>query len=446
MKCTSITIDNYLGIDHLEIAPGAVTSIEGGNNRGKTSVVETLIAAVGGGNDATLLRKGAKQGQVVVVFDDGMKLTCTAKGEKLERTVEHPKLGPLKNVAPYLERLRDMLSVNPIAFLNAPQKKQLEAFLEIAPIEVSDDDLRAAGAKVLPPSGKNGLERIALARKAVYEERTRVNGALRERKATVASLEKSLPTGLEPTDWQAAAEEAERQKAALEKRVGQETERIVADVAEDLRTSDRACSTETASLEAELKDLERGIRDRIRQAETRRDDRNKELEVSRDRRKEEISAAAAPTLERLTATAAEARERARQADREENTRRILDEQRSGLGSLAQDSEALTQALERLDELKERALSKLPIKDVEIVDGQIEVGGIPLHRLNKAKQVQLALNLARLRAGELGLVCVDGMEALDPETFAAFEVMAANTGLQFIVSRVTSGPLTVRNAA
>jgi hypothetical protein len=43
---------------------------------------------------------------------------------------------------------------------------------------------------------------------------------------------------------------------------------------------------------------------------------------------------------------------------------------------------------------------------------------------------------------LGLILVDGLECIDTASFAAFEKSAIESGLQFIVSRVTDGPLAV----
>ena len=88
------------------------------------------------------------------------------------------------------------------------------------------------------------------------------------------------------------------------------------------------------------------------------------------------------------------------------------------------------------------MQRLPIPGAEVRDGEIYVNDVPFDRINRAQQVQFALNLARLRAGELGLVLVDGLECLDAETYPAFEAAAATTGLQFLVNRVTSGPLKV----
>ena len=64
--------------------------------------------------------------------------------------------------------------------------------------------------------------------------------------------------------------------------------------------------------------------------------------------------------------------------------------------------------------------------------------------------------ARVRAAEkagkerakcsLPLVLLDGLECLDPETFNSFVTAAGSLDAQFICTRVTEGPLSVRVAA
>ncbi len=83
--------------------------------------------------------------------------------------------------------------------------------------------------------------------------------------------------------------------------------------------------------------------------------------------------------------------------------------------------------------------------MEIRGGEVYKGGIPFDRLNRAEQVKLAIRVAQLRAGELKLVCVDGLEVLDAQTFAAFAENAPRAGLQFVVTRVAPGPLSVATA-
>ena len=80
--------------------------------------------------------------------------------------------------------------------------------------------------------------------------------------------------------------------------------------------------------------------------------------------------------------------------------------------------------------------------LEVKGGDIFRDGVQFDRLNTAQKVDIAIQVAALRAKGLGVVCVDGLECLDPETWEAFKVAAVESGLQLFVTRVTDGPLTV----
>ncbi|HEU4589872.1 MAG TPA: hypothetical protein VFS13_03100, partial [Steroidobacteraceae bacterium] len=114
-----------------------------------------------------------------------------------------------------------------------------------------------------------------------------------------------------------------------------------------------------------------------------------------------------------------------------------------LEELKQDSQARTEALEALDAYKAELLASLPIPGLEVIEGKLFRHGIPFDRLNTQQQVEIAVEIAKLRAGELGLICVDGLELLDPEHYEAFRESAKESGLQLIVSRVSDGPLAVQ---
>ena len=74
MKVNKITISNILGLESYEIKPGQFTAITGANGQGKTSALDAIKAAVGGGHDATLLRNGATEGRIVLELDDGSSI------------------------------------------------------------------------------------------------------------------------------------------------------------------------------------------------------------------------------------------------------------------------------------------------------------------------------------------------------------------------------------
>lgn len=428
MKVSRLSIQNVLGIESLEIAPGTVTIVEGANGTGKTSVLEAIKAGLGGGNDASLIRNGSNSARVVLVLDDGTEITRSwEEGGKSSVNVKNQAFGKISNPASYLKRLVDALSVNPVSFLTAPPEKRAAWLLEVLPVEVSNTDLQACGVGSLPAPSPNGLDRIAAAYKSIYDERTGINRLIRDKKGTVAQLEKDAPA-LSGGDWQGALSTAEAEREAA------------------LRTE----GSEMAALEqkaaAFIKSTEDEFNARIRAIELERDQKLVELRALLEQRRAEVRERHHTQLEHLAGVIATARERTRQSEREANTRLVVDRTRDEIQGLENESGRLSAVLDNLDTLKTRALDKLPIKDTEVREGQVFVAGVPFDRLNRAKQVQFALNVARLRAGELPLCLVDGLECLDVETFQAFERMAPASGLQLIVNRVTTGPLSVRPAA
>jgi len=109
------------------------------------------------------------------------------------------------------------------------------------------------------------------------------------------------------------------------------------------------------------------------------------------------------------------------------------------------AEAFSQQLGSLDDLKIEMLKNLPFADLEIVDQDIHIGGIPFDTINEAEKIRFVLKVAGLRETELPLVCVDGLEALDEETFKLFEDEAGKTNMQFFVTRVSEeSELTVKS--
>jgi len=80
--------------------------------------------------------------------------------------------------------------------------------------------------------------------------------------------------------------------------------------------------------------------------------------------------------------------------------------------------------------------------VEIKDGKVYRGGIPYETLNLAQQTQIAVDLAKIRAKDLGLIVLDGAESLDSATLAALEDAIAKTDLQAVMTFVRDTDLTI----
>lgn len=421
MKVQKIRIENILGLETLEFEPGRVTIVSGRNGVGKSSVLESLKYALTGGTDATIKRKGAEKGEVVIVLDEA---TVTRDTEKPAR-IEVAGVGPIRRPAEFLKSRIDSLSFNPVQFLLAPKDKRTEWFLEMVPVEVGDDELRAAGVETLPPPARNGLDRIAAATKLVYDARTGVNRALKEKRAAVAQLAEGLPAG-DPD----AVDLATMRKAA---------EALRADLAEDISaTKDRA-----AGLLAKVREDAQARIDAIKATLA---DEERLIQEELIRETERLRTIAQPAIEEAAAALAVAEAQTKQAAQHARTRELVAKMTTEAAALEEESSRRSATLDNLEALKRRALDRLPIQGVEIAEGEILVGGIPFDRVNTAARVQFVLNVAMLRKGSLPLVLLDGLECLDPETFAAFVKAAAALDAQFICTRVTEGPLEVKVAA
>jgi hypothetical protein len=124
----------------------------------------------------------------------------------------------------------------------------------------------------------------------------------------------------------------------------------------------------------------------------------------------------------------------------ESARQLLDTMQLDHARLLTESKDLTKAINGLDSLKDTLAKSLPIQGLEVRDGELSLFATPLARWNDSVRVQLAIDIAKLSAGNLGLILVDGLERLDQETFEAFvEYAQSDETVQFIVSRVTEDP-------
>ena len=438
MKIQHLRISNILGITDLEITPGGtLTEISGDNGLGKTSVLEAIKAATQGGHDATLLRAGCEKGEVVLVMDDGTQLHKQVSATK--STLDLIKDGKkIPRPSDTIKGLTDLLSVNPVDFLTAPKKDRVKVLLEAMPITV--DAAKLSEMSHMPVKAQAGLDGLALldsVRSQVYEDRTGTNRAVREKEATINQLQIAMPEvpgGIE-------GDEATLQQTLEQARAARDTETARIDAK---LTSVRKASAE--QLQAFKDDAQRRI-DAIRaECQTSIDSEraalaDTEAKASRVRQKalDTFTATAAPISETLNAIRMN---RTALAKREQTKETIL-QMETELGDLRADAERQSASIDAIDAYKSVLLNSLPIPGLEVKAGEVFRHGLPFDRLNTAQQVDIAIEIAKLRAGDLAVCCVDRFECLSPATFEEFKKRAETSGLQLFITRVEPGALTVR---
>lgn len=440
MKIAHVKITNVLGITELEFTPQGFNEISGRNGQGKTSVLEAIKAALNTGHDATLLRRGEKEGEVVLVLDDqDMQIRKRIKEDTSPTEV---KQGGKKVARPaeVLRSFADMLSINPVDFLRAPKKDRVRVLLETMPIEVDVERLTELSGIEVGSTMMQGLQLIDAVHTTVYDNRTGTNRAVKEKQATISQLQAAIP----PVPAGAEGDEDEL------------TERVT-----DIQ---RACDAELRRITTKLDDLRKG---RDSKLQSLRD----ELQERIDAIREEMSAKA----EQVNAEFAES-ERKAGVQREKTTARAtaerspIDQQlavirnnreaagrrtqtidtitalETELEGLVEEAQAQTEALAAIEKYKSELLDSLPIPGLEVKNGEVFRDGVQFDRLNTAQQVDIAVEIAKLRANGLGVICVDGIELLDSGAFDAFKARSIESGLQLFVSRVSDDDFSINTGA
>jgi energy-coupling factor transporter ATP-binding protein EcfA2 len=431
MNIQKIKIANLLGIEELEFDPGKFTLIEGKNGSGKTSILESIKHALNGGHDAKLLRNGSDKGEIVLVLDDGVQLTKTVTPNKSDVKIFDKDGNRINKPQTYIDRLIDMLSVNPVQFLTSDKKNRVNYLLEAIPMKLTKDHLEKSlngmSGRVRDDLNGHALEVIGRIYKQFYDERTGVNRALKEKSATMTQLKESV------SDFNSSPKEITDKIKVLENKKGDMESKKSMFMEQAVRNRMK-----------KLDDEEERFREEVNRLRLEHEENKEAIHNHFDSQKTDIQSKFEekylPLLSELTLL----QEQAKQYASHEKTRELVEQFHRECQNLKEESEKLSGALTGLDNLKEDLLRELPIQGLEIKEGEIYCKDIIFDKLNTAEQVKIAVEVAKLRANELGIICVDGIERLDNDTFNEFKHKAIESGLQMIVTKVGDSELRIQS--
>jgi energy-coupling factor transporter ATP-binding protein EcfA2 len=452
MHISKIKIENILGIEHLEINAGQVTTISGRNASGKTSVLESIKAALKGGHDATLLRNGAEEGEIVLVLSDDTQITKTVTATDSKTTVKRHGRN-VQRASSVIDSLRDLISINPVAFIQAEEKKRTEILLKAMPIEL---DIVRINAIVEPTKVQTALTPVAGSelsfidglRAAVFAERTNVNRSAKDKWSSVRELEGTLPKAAARTakEVQEDINECVAEMEDVQTRLAAHIDTLMNErstiktgaesyrnqlMTEAMTRRDEAIAAAHAAYHEATQVIGKDYEDEIARGTAIFNEKSNDARAKAEQYLAPIRTTHSQLTAQLTVTAGAAKQR-----------EIFDRYKQEAAELDDHVTTLSVALNKIDEYKLELLEQVPIKGLEIRDGSIYLDGVPFDRLNTATKVRVSLAVSRLRAGELNMMCVDGIESLDEETFNALVAAALSTDLQFFFSRVEDHDFTI----
>ena len=433
-----IRMHNIMGIgEEIEIKPGALTLVRGKNGLGKTSLIKGVLAALGRGNPANLLRDGETEGEVVIVLDDGqgephLNVTAKVTAKGVEREVGYPGTPPMARTQERLAEIRNEFSLFPATFLTDTKEKRLATFLNAIPLSVDRTDL-APLLKFLPKPDQFNSNRHAFVvlnelEKLLYDKRHDVNAVVTDKRKTIKTLEATLPAGGEDLS------ETKARLDELKKRVDANRATYESELEIGNADFNKAKDELTAWFNKEKDALTARYNSEIDLLNTTSKEHAQELSDAYNRSAQTIGAEVA-TLE----------EQCKTFDRTIETRTLIATMNLEANNNADLSESLTNALDvDLADIRSALLEQVPIEGVSVVDGDIYVKSpqgkqIPFDSVNTRERIRVCVDLALLKAGPLNFILLDGAEALDQDSLDHMADILEARGAQCLASYVTNEP-------
>lgn len=210
-----LIIKNCLGIEELTLNPGKVNLISGGNEKGKTSILEAIEKCLfNTKRRARFVRSGADKAYIELDTDDGINIRRTVKEDAAgldTGSVKVVKDGqPVKAPESFLKQLfgitgrktADVFAFNPVDFMQKRDTEQTNILLALMPIAVTSEDAQAwFGQAPKVDYEKHGLQVLKALEQWFYDARAEANAKAKATKHEGEAVAKRLPDNYDLEAW-----------------------------------------------------------------------------------------------------------------------------------------------------------------------------------------------------------------------------------------------------
>ena len=380
MKIIKLTAENVKRLRAVEITPaGDVVTITGRNAQGKTSVLDAIWLALGGGTagreTARPIRDGETKASVTLDLGD-LVVSRTWTGDKTALTVKNADGAKYSSPQRMLDELVGRLSFDPLEFTRLSAREQVAALLDLVELDVD-------------------LDALAAERQRLYDERTdigRQGKALGDVPAVDDSLPESETSGAAILSELRAAEDHNRDLLAAQTSSDMLKDRIA------------ELQREIATAKASLAAAERKL--------TERPENVAEIEARLD--------AVETTNAKIRAN---------------NAARTLAARSEELRT------EYRQLTERIDSLDSRKLAAIkaatfPVDGLGFDDTGVTYNGVPFSQASSAEQIRVSLAMAMGLNPKLRVIRILDGSLLDDDNLALIADAAATHDYQVWIERVS----------
>jgi ABC-type dipeptide/oligopeptide/nickel transport system ATPase component len=376
MRLHRLQAENFMRLKAVDVNfddRGNLVQITGRNGAGKSSLLDSIMAAIGGkaSSPERPIRKG--EDRAIVTADLGdliVQRKWTGSGAST-LTVESRDGAGYKSPQAILDALLGRLTFDPLAFLRMKPREQAETLRELVGLDLSDLDSK---------------------QKEAYEERTAVNRDVKNFDAQLAAMPFHANAPSRTIDVNA---KLEAYRAAM-KQVREN---------EGARRNAATAAMEVDGLDSRIVAAERELA-RLK------DERNK-ARTKANQFEESAASIVDPDVDSIHAEI----EEANRVNRCVAANHARTEKAESLREATEESARLTALLAsvEMERAGRLAATKFPIDGLDINADTVLFDGLPLTQASQSQRLRVSLALASALNPKLRLVLVRDTPMLDPDT-------------------------------
>ena len=203
-KISFLKVNNFLGVDELELEPGKVNIFKGPMGSGKTSVIEAIEKTFTNKSRRTeVIKHGEEEATLFVELNDGLEIDRRLRTEK----GDYLKVRKSDEGVPSTEKfLRTLVNGNifrPLDWVNLSVKEQTKSLLSMLEINWSEQDIVNWFGNLVDDIDYS--QHILLILKSIeqkyYKIREEVNREVKELNARINALYEELPAEYDGEAW-----------------------------------------------------------------------------------------------------------------------------------------------------------------------------------------------------------------------------------------------------
>lgn len=404
LKIIGLKVDGYQKLSAVEMKfkpDGGIIYIRGGNEQGKTSVIESLWWLFSGKtiiNPEKIQHGKEKITGLVDLGDFTIERAQTKKSDRLEIKKKDGFSVTEKKQA-FLDRLTNNLTFNPFPFLNLPAEKKLKFMMDFLKIDFSGIDQKIETQE---------QERLFVGREA------KAIGEIKQ-------LSK-----VEPIDVGKLLEEKNRIQAEIDAEL--EEIRNYNQEQRDRNTAREKAKDNIKNWEIEIE----RIQEMLKQAIERHESMKETLKSIPEPNPSKIEVASQDTTSiDLDILKAQETNRDHEIWKQNEEKRIKKEKKEA------EHKELTQEIESLRESKKEKLSKADtgVDGLEIRENGLFYNGTFIENCSDSEKLRISMKLCQAMEPPLRAVFLDRGESFDAARIAEIERFAAENDIQVFITQV-----------